>query len=151
MKFVRGSLVLLALFAIAGLGTGCGKKQAAPPPAPAPAPAPVAAVSVATIQLGNAVGADKQVLAPSAEFRPTDTIYAAVNTAGASAGTTLTAKWIYQDGQVVHQESLTIAPTGPAVTDFQISKPDGWPAGDYRVEISIDGNPAGSAAFRVAA
>ena len=85
------------------------------------------------------------------DFKPTDTIYAAVATTGSSANSTINAKWIYQDGQVVHEESVTVAPNGADVTDFQISKTDGWPAGDYRVEITLDGQPAGSAAFRVGA
>ena len=153
MKSSRVFLILITLFAVGGLASGCGKKQAAPPPAPAPAPAPapVASVTVSTIQLGNAIGADKRVVTPSAEFRPADTIYASVSTSGASASTALAATWTYQDGQVVHQESVTIAPTGDAVTAFQISKPDGWPAGDYRVEITVDGQPVGGASFRVAA
>jgi hypothetical protein len=28
---------------------------------------------------------------------------------------------------------------GPQVTDFSISKPDGWPAGKYTLEISNGG------------
>jgi uncharacterized protein YfaS (alpha-2-macroglobulin family) len=109
------------------------------------------AVAVTGIQLGNAVSADKRVVAAMSDFRPTDTIYAAVATTGSSANSTINAKWIYQDGQVVHEESVTVAPNGADVTDFQISKADGWPAGDYRVEITLDGQPAGSAAFRVGA
>jgi hypothetical protein len=35
------------------------------------------------------------------------------------------------------------------VTEFHISKPDGWPAGKYSVVISIDGKPAGSQDFEV--
>ena len=27
--------------------------------------------------------------------------------------------------------------SGPQVTDFSISKPDGWPAGKYKVEVSL--------------
>lgn len=155
MKISRSS-VILAVAAIAlSFGAACGKKQAqAPTPAP-PVVVPQApaalAVSVTGIQLGNAVGADKRVAAPMSEFRPTDTIYAAVATNGSSANSTLAAKWIYQDGQIVHEESVSIAPNGVDVTDFQISKADGWPAGDYRVEITLDGQPAGSAAFRVGA
>jgi hypothetical protein len=44
---------------------------------------------------------------------------------------------------------LVIAPTGPATTEFHISKPSGWPAGKYKVEISADGAPAGSKEFEV--
>jgi hypothetical protein len=36
--------------------------------------------------------------------------------------------------------------------EFTLSKPgNGWPAGDYRVDLFIDGKPAGSVPFKVAA
>jgi hypothetical protein len=138
---------VLALALLAGIAC---KKAAPPPPAPAPAPAPIAAaVSVADITLGSALNADKTVTTAATTFKPTDTIYAAVKTDGTSTGATLAAKWTFEDGQTVHQESVSIAPTGPAVTEFHINKPDGWPAGKYKVEISLNGNPAGSRDFEV--
>lgn len=115
----------------------------ATPPASAPA-----SVSVTDVELGNAVGADQKVSTPSTSFAPTDTIYAAVTTSGAGTAA-LAANWTYQDGQTVHQESKSIAPTGPATTTFQISKPDGWPAGSYKVEISVNGQPVSSKDFTV--
>lgn len=123
-----------------------------PPPAPAPAPTPPPAaqgVSVTSVDLGTAVGADQKVTSPTTSFSPKDTIYAAVSTTGAASNATLGAKWTYQDGQTVNDSSQTIAPTGPAVTTFHISKPDGWPAGNYKVEISLDGNAVSSKDFSV--
>ena len=61
----------------------------------------------------------------------------------------INAKWTYQDGQTVNESSQTIAPNGPAVTSFHISKPDGWPTGNYTVTITLDGKPAGTATFDV--
>jgi hypothetical protein len=127
-----------------------------PPPAPAtvstPPPAATPAqqgVSVTSVDLGTAVGADQKVTSPTTSFSPKDTIYAAVSTTGAASNATLGAKWTYQDGQTVNDSSQTIAPTGPAVTTFHISKPDGWPAGNYKVEISLDGNMVSSKDFSV--
>jgi hypothetical protein len=45
--------------------------------------------------------------------------------------------------------SETIAPTGPAATEFHISKTGGWPTGQYRVEVTANGVPAGSKDFTV--
>jgi len=127
-----------------------------PPPAPAattPPPATTApaqqGVSVTSVDLGTAVGADQKVTSPSTTFSPKDTIYAAVSTTGSASNATLGAKWTYQDGQTVNDSSQTIAPTGPAVTTFHISKPDGWPAGNYKVEITLDGNAVSSKDFSV--
>jgi hypothetical protein len=162
MKLER-TLSLLAL-GLAGALTiaACNKSpENAPAPAttPAPAPAttppppatppPAAGVSVTSVDLGTAVGADQKVTSPATSFSPKDTIYAAVSTTGAASNATLGAKWTYQDGQTVNDSSQTIAPTGPAVTTFHISKPDGWPAGNYKVEISLDGNAVSSKDFSV--
>ena len=141
--------IAAALFASLALA-GCKKapdtaattpppaSEPAPPmPAPAePAPAP-AALAVTTVDLGNAVGADNRVAAPMTSFAKTDTIHASVATDGGTAGN-LTAKWSFQDGQVVDTQDKSVA-AGPQVTDFSISKPDGWPAGKYTLEISNGG------------
>jgi hypothetical protein len=165
MKSVQ-TLSLLAL-GLAGALTiaACNKDtENTPPPAtttPAPAttPPPVTTtpattptqqgVSVTSVDLGTAVGADQKVTSPTTTFSPKDTIYAAVSTTGNASNAALGAKWTYQDGQTVNDSSQTIAPTGPAVTTFHISKPDGWPAGNYKVEISLDGNMVSSKDFTV--
>jgi hypothetical protein len=172
MKISRRTTLFATLPLAAVLALGGCNKQGEPGNAPAPsassaapggaaqppseagqpsgvngAPAP-AAVSVANVQLGNAVGADQNVTAPGTSFAPTDTIYAAVATTG-SGTATLAAKWTYQDGQTVHEESKSIEPTGPATTTFQINKPSGWPAGNYKVEISMNGQPVSSKEFTV--
>jgi hypothetical protein len=125
--------------------------QPAPLPSPTTTPAPTPAVTIANIELGNTVGADNRVTTPAETFKPGDTIYAAVSTNGAAPSTTIVARWTYQDGQVVNESTQTIAPTGPAVTTFNIAKPDGWPAGKYKVEVLIDGQMVGQREFDVAA
>jgi hypothetical protein len=151
---------LIAAMAGALALSACGKKEepAPPPPpaaAPAPAPtpppaAPVAApVAVASVDLGSAVGPDQKITTATTAFAPKDTIYAAVSTTGAAANAVLNAKWTYQDGQTVNESNQTIAPSGPAVTSFHISKPDGWPAGNYKVEISLNGQSVASKDFSV--
>ena len=98
----------------------------------APAPAPAAGMTVTTIDLGTAVGTDNRVTTPASAFAAGDTIHVSVATDG--AGGDLTARWTYQDGQVVDSQDKTV-PAGAQVTDFSISKPDGWPAGHYRLEV----------------
>jgi hypothetical protein len=143
---------LCAVFVLAAC-----KKEAPPPPpppvaAPAPAPAPApAAVAVSNITLGKAIDAGKKVTAPAETFAKGDTIYAAIDTTG-SGNSTLKAKWTYQrDGKVatVKEDSATIAATGPATTEFHISKPDGWPLGDYQLDVTLDDKPAGTKKFTV--
>jgi hypothetical protein len=128
----------------------CKKKEAPAPPAEAAAPAPAPpAFAVLGIDVGKGIGADKKVTAPATTFGRRDTIYASVATEGAAPSKTISAKWTYQDGQVVKEQAETIAPTGPAATEFHISKPKPWPVGKYKVEIVVDGAPAGSKDFEV--
>jgi hypothetical protein len=135
--------------------TACGKKEEQPAPTPEPAPdatAPApAGISAGAISLGKAVGPDKKVSAPVEAFAKGDTIYASVETTGTGTAT-LKAKWTYKKGDqttVVNEESQTITPAGPATTEFHISKPGGWPAGEYQVEVSLDDKTIGVKNFTV--
>jgi len=113
--------------------------------APVPASSPVTLVSV---DLGSAVGPDQKVTTATSTFTPKDTIYASVATTG-TGNANLEAKWTYQDGQTVKDDSKAIAATGPANTTFSISKSDGWPVGNYKVDISLNGTHVASKDFSV--
>jgi len=140
-RALTGSLLLLALAAVAA----CSSKPAPPPAAPATA----AGVKVTDISLGRGLGADKTIADKTESFKPADTIYVSIKTEGTASSATLGARWTFQDGQVVDESKQTIAPTGDAFTEFHISKPDGWPAGKYKVEVMLDGASAGSKDFEV--
>ncbi|WP_374603391.1 hypothetical protein [Arenimonas sp.] len=161
MKPIRLSRsIAIALAATLALA-GCKKEEAAPPPvvvepAPAPAPAPVAATaSVTSVSLGSDVDADGRVIESQAQFAPNQPITASISTAtsdpAASVAGSLTAKWLFEDGQVVNEETKSFNFSGPGVTNFQISKPDGWPVGRYTLEVSLDGNKVETREFTVAA
>ena len=133
---------------------GCGKKdepKSSPPPVPAPsatpAPAPApAGIAVSSVTAGSAIGADKKVTVATDSFAKTDTMYVSVDTTG-SGTANLNAKWTYLKGgnvAVVREDAVTIDASGPATHEFHVSKPDGWPAGDYEVEVSLDGKSVGS-------
>jgi hypothetical protein len=128
------------------LSTGlaaCNKKPATPP-----APAPV---SVSQVTLGKAIGADKRVTAATESFAKNDTIYASVDTQG-SGNASLKAKWTFVKGDktaLVNESTQDIVAQGPAVSEFHISKPDGWPVGNYQVEIFLGDKSAGSKSYTV--
>ena len=156
MRDSRQSFFLLGL-GVAFIFAACGKSEpppapqtTAPPPAAPLTPPPAASVvTVTTVELGNQIGADKRVTQPMTSFAPKDTIYATVVTNGSAPSATLRAKWTYQDGQVVEESTQNIAPTGPGATEFHIAKPDGWPAGTYKVEVSLNGRSTGTKEFEV--
>ena len=143
---------------------GCKKKQdetamTPPPTATEPAPEPMtptpapAAATVTSVDLGSAVGADMKISTPATTFAPKDTIYASVMTStgdpAASVPAKLGAKWTFEDGQVVNEETKDLTLSGTGDTEFHISKPDGFPTGKYKVEISLDGNVVQSRDFEV--
>lgn len=145
---------LLAVLSFVVTVTAC--QQSAPPathPAPTPAPAAAAPAAapfkVASLDVGKEIGANKRVASPMTSFAANDTIYASVATEGSAPTVALKARWTYQDGQLVDESVQTIAPTGPAITEFHVSKPSGWPAGKYKVEISANGTVAASRDFEV--
>jgi len=148
----NGPRVFALSFALTAIVLAGCKKETPPPQdetaAAAPAPAPVA-FTVTAIEVGKQVGADKRVSSPTTTFGPKDTIHASVATDGAAPKKVVAARWTFQNGQVVKEAAETIAPTGPAATEFHISKPSGWPIGKYKVEILVDGSPSGSKDFEV--
>ncbi len=129
------------------------KAQQSPRPgdtgASSPEKAP-AAIHVTDVSLGKSLGADKKVQNSTDTFGPKDTIFASVSTDGAAKSATIYAKWTFQDGQVIRNDQRTISSNGPAVTDFSIQKPDGWPKGGYKLDVSLDsGEAASTKSFRV--
>jgi hypothetical protein len=98
-------------------------------------------LKISEVQLGRRLSADKRVADATDKFSPRDTIYVVAVTQGSSPNTTVTARWTYQDGgQVVKEDSRTIAPNGTEATEFHISKPSGWPKGKYRVTMTMNGS-----------
>ncbi len=149
------AVVLFGALALAGCKKNADDSAMTPPPVvtdPAPMPDTMptpspATLSVNSVDLGNAVGADNRVSAPLSTFATADTIHASVATDGASPGS-LTAKWTFQDGQVIDTQDKAI-PAGPQITDFSVSKPDGWPVGDYRIELMVNGMVVQTREFEV--
>ncbi|CAN5538431.1 hypothetical protein BH23ACI1_BH23ACI1_23170 [soil metagenome] len=106
-------------------------------------------VRVTDVTLGRAIGGDKAITDRTETFKPNDTIYASVRTDGTAERVTLRARWTFEGGQVVDESSRTISPRGEERTEFSISKPDGWPAGKYRLEVFVNDQSAQSKDFQV--
>jgi hypothetical protein len=138
---------ILALTLAVALGGACTKKNETPGTTGTTGTG--AGVRVSQIDIGRSLNADKTIGDNTSSFKPTDTIYASVATAGSGPTTAVKARWTFQDGQVVNESTQTIAPTADARTEFHISKPDGWPPGKYKLEVFLDGSPAGTKDFEV--
>ena len=162
--------LVLSVAVAALIATGCKKKEEDPataPPAastasePAPAVVPQAApdaapapqVSVTSVTLGTETGPDLKIVAPKTSFAPKDKVIASVVTSAGDPSLALsgklTAKWTYQDGQVVSEEPKVLNFTGQGVSAFEISMPDGLPAGNYTLEILLNDKVAQTTTFTV--
>lgn len=143
---------------------GCKKKEeAVPAPAPtiaepvaAPAPAPAATASVASVDLGTATGPDMKLTASTMSFKPKDKFIVSVGTTTSDPAATvagkLTAKLTFANGaetMPVDEKTQDFNLAGPGTTNFEFSKPDGWPVGKYKVDVSLDGTAAQSKDFEV--
>ena len=124
--------------------TACGPKQARGG----------TAVKVSQIELGRSLKPDLKIEDKTSTFRPTDVIYASIETKGNSAAT-LQTRWTFGDDkdhqQVVNESTRTISPNGdePVRTEFHISKPDGFPEGKYHLVVTINGAEGGTKDFEV--
>src|SRR5918999_4316372 len=137
---------VLALMLVAA---GCGRKDSGTTVDTGSRSEVASAVRVADVKLGRSVGADKRVTGETESFRPTDVIYAVVETQGTGSSAELQARWTYEDGQVVDESSRNISAAGGDFTEFHISKPSGWPKGKYKVEILLNGQSVETEDFEV--
>jgi len=147
MTMMQAKKISLSLCAALLLvATGCGSK---PADTGTTGTTGTTVVKVTDVSIGRAIGGDKAISDSTDNFRPNDTIYASVATEGTAPSAALRAKWTFEDGQTVDESTRTIAPAGRERTEFHISKPNGWPAGKYKVEVFLNDQSAGTKTFDV--
>lgn len=145
---------------------------AAPPPAPSPVAPPASAGEVGQVapaipfgepaitgRISNIVTA--RGVRNGAAVDITDTFSPEVNPihvwfrlAGFAPGTNLTSRWTYLGGSaplVIGTGEFAVALANDYGTfSYELAAGKRWPAGDYRIEILLDGTVVGSASFIVA-
>ena len=104
-------------------------------------------LKVSNIQLGRSLNPDNSVGTHTTRFKPDDTIYISLLNDDPGEGT-VTVRWVF-GGQVVSEAMREVSYMRPAATEFHLQNSGGFPPGEYRVDILIDGQPAGSRQFRV--
>jgi hypothetical protein len=148
-RISRGAMIVL----LAGASlTACKKKtDVAPMDTSATVSTTQAPASIADLVTCREVTSDLQPVGATASFHPTDTIRAIVRIENAASTDKAGVKWYYvKTNQVVREDVATVAHAGSVSTPFMISKPDGFPEGDYRVEGSLNGTVGKTANFTVA-
>lgn len=151
MKLNRISYALIIALAGTLALAGCKKKEEVVAPAPVvtePAPAPMmesmpAPVSAKSVTVGNMAGADKSVAAMTT-FGTKDKIIVSVKTDAATpANAAINAKLTYQDGQSAGEQTANVVAGGEDTTNVEFTKATAWPAGKYKVDVMVNGQPAG--------
>jgi hypothetical protein len=105
------------------------------------------ALHVSTLQVGRALNVDRTIAVHTTRFKPDNTIYASVLT-DRTGSSTILARWSYA-GHVVTETQKKVSYKGGAATEFHFASAGGFPEGDYKVEIFVDGQPVASRDFRV--
>ena len=151
MHSQKRSLSLCVVVVMLLVAAGCSRKTDTGGTAGTTGTTGTTAVKVADVTLGRAISGDKAITDRADTFRANDTIYASVATDGSANTTTLRARWTFEDGQVVDESTRTIAPNNRERTEFHISKPNGWPAGKYKLEVFLNDQSAETKTFEVQA
>ena len=105
-------------------------------------------LTVSAIQVGKSLNSDNSIGTLATTFKPNDTIYAAVLTEGTGRGI-LSAKFSY-GGRVISEPEKRVSYKGAAATEFHIEYSGGFPAGDYDIELFLNGTSVGTRRVRVA-
>ena len=105
-------------------------------------------LQLSNIQIGRALNQDRSVSSITTLFKPSETVYVAVQTTAAGKGV-VGVKWKF-GSQVIDEPTKQVSYDGPASTEFHLQNSGGFPPGDYSVDIFIDGVQVGTRAFKVA-
>ena len=123
--------------AAATLALGAGELTAA---ALAPASSPLSVVGATLIQLAPPWAVDAAI----ALFGTADKIIVSVRTdAATAANAAIAAKLTYQDGQTAGEQTANVVATDAGTTNIEFTKATPWPVGKYKVDVTVNGQPAG--------
>ena len=148
MRNLSGTLLKSACFALALTTLAC-RERADDASTTMEGGAVAPAVQVAEVDLGKGLQSDKSIRDETDDFAQRDTVFASVRTTGAAENATITARWTFQDGQVVDERTETISPTGQAFTTFFVAQPGGLPKGNYTLSVLVNGVEAQKKEFEV--
>jgi hypothetical protein len=104
-------------------------------------------LQVKTLQLGKSLNPDNSVGTHTTRVKPDDTVYVSLLSEEPGEGT-VTARWMF-GGQLVSEANKAVSYMRPAATEFHLQNSGGFPTGAYRVDILVNGQPAGSREFHV--
>lgn len=147
---------IAAAIALAAATVACKKKvETATYPAPGSEPPAAMATAVPAgarierIAVVKAVNSDDSPGEAATTFGPKDTVYVSMWTASTPVGTEIAARWFGPNGQQITEDKIVTDKAGDGYTSFHAANTKGWAPGTYRVDILLNGAPAGSTTFTI--
>lgn len=105
--------------------------------------------SIADATTAKSVDASFKAVDPTTTFKPTDTFYTSVEVKDLVKGNKVVAK--YSFGSQSQEIPLEMDKDGSGFLSFSLKPgPNGWPEGDWKVEIFLNGTLAKTVDFKVA-
>lgn len=104
-------------------------------------------ITVETVQIGRSLNEDQSIAAQTTTFKPNETIYVSALNSARGFGT-IKVRW-FMGAQLLSEREKQVKFQGAGATEFNISSATGFPDGDYRVEVFVDGQPVGTRNFDV--
>ena len=108
---------------------------------------PTEPLKVQTIQTGRSLNSDNSVATHTTRFKPKDPMYVSVLTDGRGSGT-IEVRWTL-GGRVINEVKKDVSYIEPAATDFRFQAADGFPVGDYTIDVLVDGKSIGTRTVKV--
>jgi hypothetical protein len=105
--------------------------------------------SIDDIALTTALDADYCPVDDVTTFSPKGAFYCSVAASNLREGSTVTSRW-YFGGEFIEEINYEVQTGGFGCVGFELTSPNAWPRGGYRVEIYLDGNLERMARFAVA-
>ena len=113
--------------------------------------------SLSKATMCNSVDSEtREPVEPTSVFSPdTPEIFCSVSLSNAPSDTEVSSEWIYVEGEMEDAsdyliDEVSIITDGTRYVSFSIPKPDsGWPTGDYKVVLYLDGTEKTSVTFKV--
>lgn len=104
--------------------------------------------SIDDIVLTTALDADYCPVDEVTTFDPDGPLYCSVRASNLRTGSTVSSRW-YLGEQFIEEISYQVQEGGFGCVGFELTSPNHWPRGGYRVEVYLDGHLERSATFAV--
>ena len=106
-------------------------------------------VALDSVDLGRSLDADKSIKDATTSFKPQDTVCASIKVSGSANSGLVRALWTDQQGKIVQDDTRLVTPSRSDTLALQVTPPNGWTGGQYRLDVYLDDRLAATRTFTV--